>query len=253
MLVQPQLPILNTIAESIPIASAQPLQPAASPLSPGSSSQAEPWNATLYPKCSPAPTTQKLEPVEGNANITEAIPTEIIGTQASGQLITQTYRIYSNGSFSARDDTGNEFTIGSITGLSSDTMRMSLRANSTEAVQNYLAVTRPRVLANVTVLYTIKKTLCLPSGLKITILGTTSSGHTRITLHFKTHPSSSEKTGIWFADSPNAPQQSNSSVDAPAQTRLGFDWSDSASLNPSYLLSNDTLVYKVGGSFVIDQ
>jgi hypothetical protein len=84
MLAQPQLPILNLFAESFPVTTGQPPQAPPSPLPPGSSSQTEPWNATLFPACSHTPTTQKLAPVRGSASITAQIYASQLGNSSIG-------------------------------------------------------------------------------------------------------------------------------------------------------------------------
>jgi RHS repeat-associated protein len=214
----------------------------------------QPWNATLYPNCAPTPTTQTLTQIQNSANITEQIPTYFIGSQPSGQFFTQTYTIYSNGTFVARDDAGNSFELAPVLGSPGRQqpadLQTTLYANSTWAVLHYQKMAGATTAEDVTVSYYVKKTFCQPSGLKIKIAGTISSGPRRISLRFTKAPGQVNSSSLWYQRTGGISAATTNST--KGQRRLGFDWSDSAYLKPSFIASNYTLTYRVGSSFVID-
>ena len=161
--------------------------------------------------------------------------------KVSSSSIKHTYTFYANGTFVAQDDRGNSFAVKRLQGLPSGTVVTALRANSTVAIQNYLLILGSQTAANISVFYSIRHQFCQPAGLKITISGRSnwgSRGSGMISLPFNKSPISIASGRAWFGN--------KSSV------RLGFDWTDSLSMNPSFEGKSQTLTYSVGADFVID-
>ncbi len=164
-----------------------------------------------------------------------------MGTKAGSSNITGYYVVSDNGTFSARDDAGNSFSIRPLSGLPSGITSVALRANSTTALQNFLVKAGGKALANVTVVYSIRHQFCQPAGLKLTIEGNVDWGQShsgRISLPFTHTPISVKTNRAWFG---------NQSGEA-----LGFDWTDSLRLKPQFDKATYTLSYPVNGTFSID-
>jgi len=242
LLVQPQLPLVNAISSLLPPASpaaAQPSSPHSLP--PGTSSLIHPWNETLYPACPGGRTDQSLQSVSGSASITATIAPPQLGNATSGQAETQTYRIFANGSLLVTDDNGNRLALGPLVIRPKVNFTVSLAANSTYAVQTYVVTRQGAVVGEVNVTYRLVTVYCRTSGLEITVSGKVSvpGNGLKIAIPLIGLPSSTGNGSVWFRKADSDPG-------------IGFDWSDSAAFHPSYLSSNETLVYRVGGTFAID-
>ncbi len=245
---QPFQPFQNSIAVAASPQGSAPKAP--TPLPPGTSTLIDPSNATLYPKCASIASTQALAKTAGVADISVAVPSQVFGTQAVGQPIIMTDSVYANGTVVAKDASGDEFGIAGLTLGSGGTAKTTLWANSTVAEVNYLFSKGRAEVANVTVTYGVKETLCQPSGLEIRIAGSVASGSRRISLHFLKPSTSNGTDSVWFGKSRYSPYNTTSA--ANRQPNLGFDWSDSALQNATYIGRNETLTYRVKGSFSID-
>ena len=210
----------------IPVSSATPTaqgtQTPAEPLPPGTVSYTNTWNLSQTPACV-YPSVQKQALAPRNASsISIVIPAVVFIGKASGTFIDQTYEFYSNGGFVATDDSGNSFSFGPLAGLPQGTTT-SLHANSTAAFQNYFAETGGSVTANVTVSYVIRHQSCQPAGLTITINGEVNWGSSitgTISLSFKSPPISVASDRALFGNT--------------SDIQIGFDWSDSVNLNPTF-------------------
>src|SRR5881628_2147892 len=96
-------------------------------------------NQTRSQHCtSPQLPREPLSPRASNWTIVVNIPTLLFMGEPSSSYVKHTYTLYPNGTFSAKDDKGNNFTVRLLLDLPSRMMSTSLRANSTYAEQNYL-------------------------------------------------------------------------------------------------------------------
>ncbi|MDE1853769.1 MAG: RHS repeat protein [Thaumarchaeota archaeon] len=215
-------------------------QPPGQPLPPGTVSYRNTWNTTA-PACPVTPTTQPLVPIT-TWNKTLRIPTQLFdySVDPNGQFITQYFTVSSNGTFSVSDSAGNDFSIRPLVGLPPGLLSVSLRGNSTVAEQHFVVSAGPLTLADVLVTYSVKMQFCEPSGIKIAIVGTSawSRGSGVLGLAFGSKPTLVRGDRAWFGNS--------------SGIGLGFDWSDSASLGPSFGPSSGVLSYNVGTTFSID-
>src|SRR5437870_7137706 len=126
------------------------IQEPGQPLPPGTVAYRNTWNQTRSQQCAyPQLPREPLSPKASNWTIVVNIPTLLFMGEPSSSFITHTYTFYPNGTFSARDDQGNNFTIRPLLGLPSGMTLASLRANSTYAEENYLVAPGPNTIANV--------------------------------------------------------------------------------------------------------
>src|SRR3989454_10996229 len=147
------------------------------PLPPGTVSYRNTWNQTQLQQCTnPQLPREPLSPRASNWTIVVNIPTLLFKGEPSSSYVKHTYTLYPNGTFSAKDDKGNNFTVRLLLGLPSRMMSTSLRANSTYAEQNYLVAPGGQTIANVTVAYAIRHQFCEPAGLRMEIKGNANWG-----------------------------------------------------------------------------
>src|SRR5437667_137725 len=221
------------------------------PIPPGTVAYRNTWNQAQSAQCTNSQLTREpLSPRASNWTIVVDIPTLLLMGEPSSSYIRHTYTFYVNGTFSARDDRGNNFTVRPLLGLPSGVMSTSIRANSTFAVQNYLVAPGGQTIANVTVTYAVRHQFCEPAGLRMEIKGNASWGGgaaaatttTRgaLSLRFSRVPISARGDRVWFGNS--------------SGVWLGFDWSDSDGplLHPTFDMARAQLTCQVNGSFTID-
>jgi RHS repeat-associated protein len=187
-------------------------------------------------------------------NKTLGIPTQMFNGVPSGTNITQTFRVAADGTFSVSDNAGNSYSLKPPGGLPTGILSVSLRGNTTTAVQTFLVKAGPTVLASITVTYSVNVQSCYPTGLKVDIKGSVGwpSHRGTILIPFKRIPKA-------FVQSP--PVRGNSSGTTPPMRvyfgnssgiLLGFDWSDSEALHPSYVGALNAISYQVNSTFDID-
>src|SRR5437867_5189520 len=93
------------------------------PLPPGSVSYRNTWNQTQSAQCTnPQLPREPLSPRASNWTIVVDIPTLLLMGEPSSSYIRHTYTFYANGTFSASDNQGNNFTIRPLHGLHSGVM-----------------------------------------------------------------------------------------------------------------------------------
>src|SRR5712691_6395438 len=127
------------------------------PLPPGTVAYRNTWNQTLSQLCAtPQLPKEPLVSRAGNWTTVVNIPTLLFMGQPSSSYVRHTYTFYANGTFLARDDTGNSFAIKGLGGIPG-TAVTTLRTNSSTALQNYLWVLNRLPVANVTVSYSVRK------------------------------------------------------------------------------------------------
>src|SRR5439155_25377380 len=222
------------------------------PLPPGTVTYRNTWNQAQSQECVyPQLPREPLLPRARNWTIVVNIPTLLFMGEPSSSFIKHTYTFYSNGTFSARDDQGNNFTIRPLLGLPSGMTLTSFRANSTYAEQNYLVAPGPNTIANVTVTYAVRHQFCEPAGLRMEIKGNanwggetaanTTTPHGALSLRFSRVPTFARGDRVWFGNMSSG-------------VRLGFDWSDSdvPPRNPAFNIAKRELTYQVNGTFAID-
>src|SRR3989449_6294199 len=182
------------------------------PLPPGTVTYRNTWNQTWSQQCAyPQLPREPLSPRASNWTIVVNIPTLLFMGEPSSSFIKQTYTFYPNGTFSARDDRGNNFTIRPLLGLPSGMTLTSFRANSTYAEENYLVAPGPNAIANVTVTYAVRHQFCEPAGLRMEIKGnanwggetgaTTTTPHGALSLRFSRVPTFARGDRVWFGKS----------------------------------------------------
>ncbi|MHB8702457.1 MAG: RHS repeat-associated core domain-containing protein [Nitrososphaerales archaeon] len=228
-----------------------------SPLPSGTVTYQNTWNNTLAYNCgttSIVSAEQPLVSVQGSWTKTLQIPSQTFMEQPSGDPMNQTYTVFENGTFAMSDQYGNAYSWkllpissspASISGSALDTT--TLIANSTFAVQDDILTSATHVVANVSVSYGIRDQYCQPAGLKITISGSANWGIAKtgnISLSFNTPMIPVATQGVnasyqaWFGNA--------------SGVSIGFDWSDSRSMNPAFNVGARTLSWSVGSSFTID-
>src|SRR5439155_12530304 len=90
------------------------------PLPPGTVTYRNTWNQTRSQQCAyPQLPTEPLSARVSNWTIVVNIPTLRFMAEPSSSYIKHTYTFYPNGTFSSRDDQGNNFTIRPLLGLPS--------------------------------------------------------------------------------------------------------------------------------------
>jgi hypothetical protein len=207
------------------------------PLPPGNIEALQTWNQTQ--QCPPGPSGEPLLPIP-QWSLKLSIPEASFMGESSGTLATQTYTVSGDGRFSVSDSAGNRFTLGAPGGLPSGSLTMLLAGNSTHAEQTFEVRTGPTTDARLVVSYSIAKHGCQASGIEITLSGSAhwSTGTGTISLPFMSVPGSVSGDRAWFGNS--------------SSVALGFDWSDSAAMNPTYSSTARSIFWPVGDSFTID-
>src|SRR5256712_7217959 len=187
------------------------------PLPPGTVTYRNTWNQTHSQQCAyPQLPREPLSPRAGNWTIIVNIPTLLLMGEPSSSHIKHTYNFYSNGTFLAQDDRGNSFAIKGLGGLPG-TAVITLRSNSTSALQNYLWVLGRLPIANVTVSYSVRRQFCRPAGLEIAIHGYVNWRFGRagsLSMRFDRPPVRLDAHRAWFGGN-------------DSRVQLGFDWGDS--------------------------
>ncbi|HEV2226817.1 MAG TPA: hypothetical protein VGR56_08450 [Nitrososphaerales archaeon] len=159
---------------------------------------------------------------------------------SQGTFIKQSFLVSSTGSFSVSDDHGNSFSFAVPTSASGVSVS-TLIGNSTTAVQETRAATGSVQMADIKLTFSVYKQSCQRAGVRLEISGTENwgpSGHGVVKINFDKKPLSQSTSRAWFGNT--------------TDVALGFDWSDSLSLHPSFDSSTNALVWSVGTSFVID-
>jgi hypothetical protein len=157
-----------------------------------------------------------------------------------GSYIRQYFALAPNGNFSVSDEHGNSYSF-TIPITTSGVSTSTLVGNSTDAIQDTRVTAGPIQLADVKLTFSVYREFCQPAGVRLEITGTENWGPTArgtISLEFDRVPRSIKEDGAWFGNS--------------SGVALGFDWSDSDPLSPSFSSSTKTLSYTVGPSFTID-
>jgi RHS repeat-associated protein len=211
-----------------------------SPLPPGTVQYQNTWNISSALTCPAIQTIlSPLAPVSSSWNSSLNIPTSLFLNRASsGENVDQSYRVFSNGTFSVSDQFGNSFSISAISGLpAGNVISTSLVANTTTAELTYVDST----VAHLTVTFSEHYQFCNPSGIEINLQGVSSwtgSGQGQIGFVFNKSPIEVVGDRAYFGNT--------------SGIAIGFDWSDSASLNPVFQSTTNTLFYTVGQNFTID-
>jgi RHS repeat-associated protein len=226
-------------------------QTAGTPISPGTVKYTNTWNNTLALSCSmPRSISQPLLTTQNNWSASIQIPSQTFMFGKSDSNIQQNYTVYSNGTISVKDNSGNHFGFG-LAGVQAVNGNLSTTflSNSTYAILNYIVTNAGVVVSNVSIVFAERYQFCKPSGLEITIAGSENWGTANsgmISFAFSTNPTSVLNDTAWFD---NSPTNNNSSTNPIS---LGFDWNNSASLNPVYSNVTNALSYIVGLNFTID-
>ena len=144
----------------------------------------------------------------------------------STNYIQQNYTVYSNGTMSVRDGSGNHFSFN-LVGVQalSGTLVTSFLSNSSYAVLNYVVSSATQQLSNVSIIFSSTTQFCKPSGLEIKIVGSENWGISNIgtiSFVFGSKPSSVMNNTAWFNNAfPISAQNSTLPV---SPVSLGFNW-----------------------------
>jgi RHS repeat-associated protein len=175
-----------------------------------------------------------------NWNTTLDVPTMLYMGQTAGSIIAQSFSVTSSGALSVSDNYGNSFSLAVPTtapGVSTTT----LVGNSTTAVQETRVLAGTADSADVKLTYSVYKVFCQPAGVRLVISGTENRG-----------ASSNGVVKIVFGQRPVSTSGFRTIFSNKSGIGLGFDWSDSSSLNPTFNVTSRTLAYKVASTFSID-
>jgi RHS repeat-associated protein len=185
--------------------------------------------------------TEPLATEQSGWSTTLRIPTLLFMGSPQGSYITQHYSIYSNGTFSVSDDHGNTFSFDVPVSATGTTASTTLAGNSTMAVQETRVMAGMATAADVKLTYSVYDQSCLPAGIRLAITGFENWGASNtgtVQLRFNNEPISVSGDRAYFGNS--------------SGITLGFDWSDSSSLNPTFNATSSTLSWAAGNSFDID-
>ena len=186
------------------------------------------------------------------ATLRIGIPLSLFQGVPTKTLVHQQLTVFANGTFHVEDSTGNSLPVTMAETLPAGIKTTTMKANSTFVSESTVVADKGLVLANVTLSFSIHYNFCQPTGFKIDVIGKTRLAGEGGTVRFL------------FGAKPDFPVvQMNTTGISPSvpviayfgenrTLRLGFDWSDSASLNPIYNPISNGLEYKVGPSFRID-
>ncbi|HZW56782.1 MAG TPA: hypothetical protein VFF30_10885 [Nitrososphaerales archaeon] len=242
------IPSASKATQVVSSTSASTTLSSVSPFAAGSVSYQNTWNNSQALTCATKQSvSQPLLPVQASWSASVQIPTIMYMNRPLGQFIRQHYTLYPNGTLFVSDDSGNSFTL-SVSGYQAvlGAAPAVVVANSSKAILSYQATTTSGILSSVTMSFSILDQYCKPAGLEIAISGSGlwgASSSTRGVISFvlSKNPTLITKSAAWF-----------SSTASQYGSQLGFDWSDSASLNPTFNASANTLSYLVGQNFTID-
>jgi RHS repeat-associated protein len=160
--------------------------------------------------------------------------------EPQGSFVRQSFTLTSAGIFSISDDHGNFFSL-SVPIAASGGSTSTLLGNSTTAVLEALVTAGHSQLADVTLTFSVYRQSCQPAGVRLVISGTEDwgpSGKGAVEVQFNQNALSLSGDRAWFGNS--------------SGVALGFDWSDSAALGPSYNSTANAVSWSVGDSFTID-
>jgi len=212
--------------------------PPGQPLPPGRVTYTNTWNTTQT--CPPpAVTGQPLVP-RSNWTVSLAIPTQLFRGQPSGSYIDQSYTVSTNGTFSASDNFGNSFSFSEPSALPG-VISATLVGNDTEVVQETEVTAGLVQQSDIKYTFSVYNEFCQPAGLRLEISGSANwgpSGSGTISIPFGKTPVTVSSYRAWFGNT--------------SGVALGFDWSDSKSLRPTFDAKSKSLSYVVGPSFDID-
>lgn len=181
-----------------------------------------------------------------------SIPIGLLRGQPSGSYVTQSFSLSTNGTFSVSDDYGNAFSLRVPMTITGSSLTTSLVANSSMAIQETQVSGSSGVLADIKFAFSTYRQFCYPAGVRLEISGTVK------------WPTGSGKISIGFGPKPTFPTQQGSknttisvpgyraSFGNPSGVGLGFDWSDSKALAPTYSALTNSVDYSVGNTFLID-
>jgi RHS repeat-associated protein len=207
-------------------------------------------------KCPLDNQSQPLVPTTGSWSTTLRVPYSSFGGAANGAFITQRFTVYQNGTFVASDDEGNWLETRSPDLRLSAAASTSLLTNATTAVQTTQLTVGRRHTANVTLTFSVYEVGCQPAGIRVVASGGADWGAAKrgvFALSFKTKPTSVTAYTAWFGKPANGTATPGHRRPASNRTQaLGFDWSDSRALSPSYDHASNTLSWSVGPRFDID-
>jgi RHS repeat-associated protein len=215
------------------------------PLPPGTVSDYNSWNNSKAMQCpaSKVPSQPLSLSTGGNWTLQTAVPNQLFMNKNYGtKIVNQTYQVFSNGTVSVSDSNGNSFAWTLLDSLPSLTRTSSLVSNSTEAIQNTTVYSvGGQVLANITIVYTLKKQFCNDAGMEVAVAGTANWGVGKtglVSFQFTKRPFSVNGSTAWFGNNSN--------------TLIGFDWTATESLKPTFQNISNRLSYVVGSNFSID-
>ena len=220
-------------------AAASPSPSTGQPLPPGTVKAQNTWNLTQTCPKATSP-SEPLATEQSGWSATLHIPTLLFMGSPQGNYITQSYSVSSNGTFSVSDDLGNSFSFD-VPVSASGTAATTLVGNSTMAVQETRVTSGLATAADVKLTYSVYDQTCQPAGIRLAVTGsenwgTSNAGSIRLTFNKK--PVSVVGDRAYFGNT--------------SGIALGFDWSDSSSLNPTFNSTSSTLSYEVGSTFSID-
>lgn len=198
-----------------------------SPLAPGTVKYSNTWNNTAALSCSVGPkVSQPLSRTQNHWSASVQIPKQLFMFGGSTNYIQQNYTVYSNGTMSVRDGSGNHFSFN-LVGVQalSGTLVTSFLSNSSYAVLNYVVSSATQQLSNVSIIFSSTTQFCKPSGLEIKIVGSENWGISNIgtiSFVFGSKPSSVMNNTAWFNNAfPISAQNSTLPV---SPVSLGFNW-----------------------------
>ena len=214
------------------------------PLPPGTVNYQNTWNNSQALAC-PVITqpSQPLVPVIGNNwTLQASIPTLLLMNKPISGVVNQTYHAFSNGTTTVTDSRGNSFGWTLTEGLSNVIQSAVFVSNSSEAIQNITFVSSAHLpLGNFEIMYSLKRQSCNQAGLEVSISGAVNWGAGQtgiISFHFSKEPIQMNGTTAWFGNN--------------SETLLGFDWSATKQLKPTFQNISNYLSYVVGSNFSID-
>src|ERR1700730_7027810 len=215
------------------------------PLPPGSVNYVNTWNQTQIPcsRTSNATSQALIQTTANNWTLRTAVPSVIFENKAVGPTINQTYRIFQNGTTLLNDSSGNSYSWSLLESLPPGITHSTMSTNSSEAIQNItLASAGGKNIGKLSVVYSLAQKSCNQAGLEVTILGSVNwhpNGTGKVTFHFNKAPIKLSETTAYFGNN--------------SGTLTGLNWTDLKSpLKPSFIKSNNSLIYSVGNNFTID-
>ncbi|MDG6981077.1 MAG: RHS repeat protein, partial [Nitrososphaerota archaeon] len=234
--------LLSNLLFLIPVtpvsaSTAPPAQPNGRPLPPGTVDAHNSWNLTN--SCPPEAKSQPLVPLP-SWSTPVSIPTLLFMGRTEGSYLVQTVNVSPGGVVSVSDGFGNSFSFTVPVGGSGQSVS-TLIGNSSSAVYETKVTEGPLLLSDVRLTLSVYRRFCQPAGVRLQISGSQDWGASEtgpISVVFDKAPDSYSSYRAYFGNS--------------SGVALGFDWNDSASLNPQFSSATRTLSWTVGPSFDID-